>query len=236
MSRQTVMVIGGASGIGFEVARQTSARGDRVVIVGRDQVRLAAAVERLSGEVQALVLDAHDGIALKRFFSDLEAVDHLVSMVGDSMAGGFMTTEEETMRHVLHSKFWTNWMIGRLVAPKLRKGGSITFTSGTGGRPQDASATCVANLGINTLVRGLAAELAPRVRVNAVAPTFMETPFWKHMPADALEATKTAMTEAVPLKRLGTVEEVASAYVYLMGNGFITGHVLAVDGGVMLDK
>src|SRR5262249_22162678 len=79
-----------------------------------------------------------------------------------------------------HSKFWTNWMIGRLAASKLREGGSITFTAGAGGRPHDVSATYVANLGVGALVQGLAVELAPRIRVNAGAPTFMETPFWRH--------------------------------------------------------
>ena len=98
------------------------------------------------------------------------------------------------------------------------------------------SASYVANLGVSALVQGLASELAPRVRVNAVAPTFMDTPFWKDMPVDQLETVKASVTQAVPLKRLGTVEEVASAYVHLMTNGFITGQVLAVDGGVMLRK
>jgi short-subunit dehydrogenase len=84
-------------------------------------------------EVETIVLDAHDDTALERFFARLEPVDHLVSMVGDSMSGGFLTTTPETMRHVLHSKFWTNWMIGKHAASKLRDGGSITFTAGTGG-------------------------------------------------------------------------------------------------------
>jgi NAD(P)-dependent dehydrogenase (short-subunit alcohol dehydrogenase family) len=93
-------------------------------------------------------------------------------------------------------------------------------------------------LGIGALVQGLASELAPRVRVNAVAPTFMGTGtlFWKDMAAAELEKAQATFSESVPLKRLGTVEEVASAYVHLMTNGFITGQVLSVDGGVMLRK
>jgi NAD(P)-dependent dehydrogenase (short-subunit alcohol dehydrogenase family) len=138
------------------------------------------------------------------------------------------------MRHVLHSKFWTNWMIGRLAASKLREGGSITFTAETGGRPHDVSATYVANLGVGALVQGLAVELAPHIRVNAVAPTFMETPFWRDLPQDQLDAVKADVEERVPLRRLGTIDEVASAYVHLMTNGFISGQVLAVDGGVLL--
>jgi NAD(P)-dependent dehydrogenase (short-subunit alcohol dehydrogenase family) len=239
LSHKIVVVIGGSSGIGNEVARQTIARGARLIIVGRDRAKLAAAAKRLGRAVTTLfALDAHDETALETFFSKLEAVDHVVSMVGDSMAGGFLTTAPETMRRVLHSKFWTNWMIGRHAALKMRDGGSITFTSGTGGRAQDISATYVANLGIGALVQGLASELAPHIRVNAVAPTFMgtQTPFWKDVPADELRKMEAGFGESVPLRRLSTVEEVASAYVHLMTNGFITGQVLAVDGGVMLRK
>jgi NAD(P)-dependent dehydrogenase (short-subunit alcohol dehydrogenase family) len=88
------------------------------------------------------------------------------------------------------------------------------------------------------LVQGLASELAPRIRVNAVAPTFMGkgTLFWKNVPINELEEAQTAFSQSVPLQRLGTVQEVASTYVHLMTNGFITGQVLAVDGGVMLRK
>jgi NAD(P)-dependent dehydrogenase (short-subunit alcohol dehydrogenase family) len=233
---QLVAVIGGSSGIGFAVARQAVAQGARLVIAGRDPAKLAATAERLGGTVTTVALDAHDEAALARFFAGLPAVDHLVSMVGDSMSGGFLTTSPATMRHVLHSKFWTNWQIGRQAAAKLRPGGSLTFTTGTGGRPQDVSASYVANLGIGALVQGLAAELAPHARVNAVAPTFMgtATTFWRDVPADELEQAQADFRERVPLARLATVEEVAAAYVHLMTNGFITGQVLAVDGGVML--
>ncbi|MGH3465152.1 MAG: SDR family oxidoreductase [Kribbellaceae bacterium] len=234
LDKQTVLVIGGSSGIGHEVARQVAEQGAAVRITGRDERRLAAAAERLGA--QATRLDAHDERALEAFFADLDEVDHLVSMVGDSMAGGFLDTPADTMRHVLHSKFFTNWTIGRLAAPKLRDGGSLTFTTGTGGRAQDISATYVANLGIGALVEGLAAELAPRVRVNAVAPTIMKTGFWKDMPPAELEAASAGFSQSVPLRRHATVEEVASAYVHLMGNGFITGQNLAVDGGVMLTR
>jgi len=114
----------------------------------------------------------------------LRPVDHIVSMVGDSMAGGFLQTAPQTMQHVLRSKFLTNWAIGRHAARTLAAGGSLTYTSGTGGRPHEISATYVANLAISALVQGLAHEMAPRQRVNAVAPTFMGTgtAFWRNIP------------------------------------------------------
>lgn len=106
---------------------------------------------------------------------------------------------------------WSNWLIGKHAAPKVRDGGSITFTAGTGGRAQEISASYVANLGIGALVQGLASELAPRVRVNAVSPTFMGigTAFWKDVPSQELEKTIVGFTNSVPLERLATVEEVA---------------------------
>lgn len=234
---KAVVVIGGSSGIGHELARQAQALGAVLTITGRDPNRLATSAEGL-GAVHTALLDAHDETALDQFFTRLNAVDHIVSMVGDSMAGGFLTTTPETMRHVLHSKFWTNWMIGRHAANKLHPGGSVTFTSGTGGRAQDVSASYVANLALGALVAGLAFEMAPHQRVNAVAPTFMGTgtSFWKGVPASDLEQQQAGFSEGVPLKRVGTVDEVASAYIHLMTNTFITGQVLAVDGGVMLDK
>jgi NAD(P)-dependent dehydrogenase (short-subunit alcohol dehydrogenase family) len=234
---KTVLVLGGSSGIGHEIARQARAEGAELTITGRDAQRLAMAAEDLGGP-EAIQLDAHDGTALAHFFTGLEPVDHMVSMVGDSMAGGFLSTTPETMRHVLHSKFWTNWTIGRHAPEALVAGGSIIFTSGTGGRAQDGSATYVANLGLGALVEGLAYELAPDRRVNAVAPTFMgaRTRFWIDVPTDELDEQQTGFRQRVPLQRLGTVAEVASAYIHLMTNTFINGQVLSVDGGVMLDK
>src|SRR5262249_37451350 len=136
------------------------------------------------------------------------------------------------------SKFLTNWAIGRHAAPRLRAGGSITFTAGTGGRPHEVSATYVANLGLGALVQGLAAELAPTIRVNGVAPTFMggQTGFWRDVPGGEVQRLAASFVQDVPLARLATVAEVASAYAFLMTNGFVTGQVLAVDGGVMLRK
>jgi NAD(P)-dependent dehydrogenase (short-subunit alcohol dehydrogenase family) len=233
LSDQTVVVIGGSSGIGAEIAQQAVAAGAQVVITGRDPTRLAVASDRI-GARRAATLDAHDDVAVEAFFADLEAIDHLVSMVGDSMAGGFLTTTPETMRHVLGSKFLANWTIARHAASTLNPGGSITLTAGTGGRPHEVSASYVANLGLGAMVEGLAVELAPHIRVNAVAPTFMDTAFWRDVPRADLEATTQQFLTRVPLGRLGAVQEVAAAYVHLMTNGFVTGQVLAVDGGVML--
>jgi Dehydrogenases with different specificities (related to short-chain alcohol dehydrogenases) len=84
------------------------------------------------------------------------------------------------------------------------------------------------------LVAGLAVELAPNFRANAVSPTWTPTGLWKSLSEDELLRQKQSFAQSVPLKRVATIKEVASAYIYLMENEFITGQVLSVDGGVDL--
>ena len=91
-----------------------------------------------------------------------------------------------------------------------------------------------ATWGIRALVEGLAVELAPRVRVNAVCPTWTLTPFWRDLPPEQVQATRDRFESAIPLRRLASLDELASAYLFLMTNGFVTGQPLAVDGGITL--
>ena len=91
------------------------------------------------------------------------------------------------MRHVVELKFWTNLLIARLAAPLTRNGGSMTFTSGSGVRAQEASASYVANQALAAMVQGLGSELGPRVRINVVAPAFMDTALWRSKPRGELD-------------------------------------------------
>ncbi|KAA8996666.1 SDR family oxidoreductase [Affinibrenneria salicis] len=238
LKHKTLAIIGGSSGIGLRVAEMAAQKGGSLVIAGRNEQRLAQARDRLTAfgvEVKTYPVDAHDAASLADFFNQIGPIDHLVSMVGDVMGGGFMAADIATIEHVIHSKFITNVLIGQLAGKKLTPGGSMVFTSGTGGRAQHACASYVGNLGINALVEGLAAELAPDIRVNAVAPTWTPTPFWRDVPSEQVLQTRRHFESVIPLKRLATIDELASAYIFLLENGFITGQRLAVDGGIMLD-
>lgn len=237
LALRRVAIIGGSSGIGFQVAQQAVKEGADLILIGRDSGRLEVAKTRLQtagGAVTTYVTDAHDHTALAHLFDAMEPVDHLVSMVGDVMGGGFVNAPMDVIRHVIESKFFTNVRIGQLAAKKIRPGGSLIFTSGTGGRAQDACASYVGNLGINALVEGLAVELAPAIRVNAVSPTWTITPFWRDVPSEQLAATAEHFSKAIPLQRTAEIDELAQTYLFLMKNGFITGQHIAVDGGIML--
>ncbi|MBF7978689.1 MULTISPECIES: SDR family oxidoreductase [Rahnella] len=237
LSGKRILVIGGSSGIGLRVAELAAEQGAKLTLAGRNAERLAQAKTALAAsgaEVETVILDAHDHAALEAFFAETAAFDHAVSMVGDVMGGGFLSADMATIRRVMESKFFTNVLIGKLAATKLNAGGSLIFTSGTGGRAQDACASYTGNLGIQALVEGLAVELAPDVRVNTVAPTWTPTPFWRDMPPEQFETIRQRFETSIPLHRVATIDELASAYIFLMSNTFITGQKLAVDGGIML--
>jgi NAD(P)-dependent dehydrogenase (short-subunit alcohol dehydrogenase family) len=233
---QTVIVLGGSSGVGLQVARQARAEGASLVLIGRHQAKVEQAAAALGSDVQAVTGDAHDHAALPRLIAGLPVFDHLVSMVGDTMAGGFLSTPVETMQHVLHSKYWTNLLLARLAASRIRAGGSLVFTSGSGVRAQEAAGSYVANQALAAMAEGLGSELAPRVRVNVVAPAFMDTALWRDKPREDIDARIASYSRANPLGRLGTVEEAAAAYLFAMTNSYVTGQTLTVDGGMMLRK
>jgi NAD(P)-dependent dehydrogenase (short-subunit alcohol dehydrogenase family) len=237
---QRVVIVGGTSGFGFEIARMARDAGAQIVITGRDAQRREAAHAALTASggsdeaVRALELDIADEAALERFFAETGPFDHLVSMAGGAMGGGFLEAPLETIRGAVEEKFFANLRLARHAAPRVRAGGSLVFTAGSGGRPHNASGAIVGNDAIRSLVEGLAVELAPRARVNAVAPTWTRTPLWRGLPESDIDAIEQRFSKLIPLGRTAKVEEVAAAYLFLMSNGFVTGQTIAVDGGVTL--
>ncbi|MFG0634653.1 SDR family oxidoreductase [Pseudomonas sp. xss_2] len=232
-----VLILGGSSGFGFGIAHLAHAQGANLILVGRDGGKAEQAAKSIrdsGGEVISRGLDATDSAALRSLLEEIGPIDHAVSMIGGAMGGGFLQAELETIRGAIEDKFFANLQIARTLAPYLVEGGSLTLTGGAGGRPDNASGAIVGNEAISTLVRGLAVELAPKVRANAVAPTWTPTPLWRDVTAADVEATKAHFLQLIPLGRTAEIEEVASTYIFLMQCGFITGQTITVDGGLSL--
>ncbi|WP_176084217.1 SDR family oxidoreductase [Martelella sp. HB161492] len=237
LSNKTVLILAGSSGFGFEIAQLAGAQGAKLIIVGRDEDKCEHAAARLQAGgslAEGYALNATDSDALRGLLEAIGPVDHAVSMVGGAMGGGFLAADMATIRNAIEDKFFSNLQIARTLAPYLAETGSLTLTAGSGGRPDNASGAIVGNEGISTLVRGLAVELAPRARANAVAPTWTPTPLWRDVPAAEVEATRLRFAGQIPLARTGKPREVALAYLFLMQCGFITGQTIIVDGGLAL--
>lgn len=234
---KTVVVIGGTSGFGKATARAAAELGARLVITGRDIEKLQRVVGEFTTEGRKTVghvVDGANSASVAAFFDKIEPFDHLVSMAGGFMGGGFLDAGYDTIRRAVDEKLFANLQIARHAAKKVADGGSLTFTAGSGGRPHNASGAIIGNDAIRTMVQGLAVELAPKARANAVAPTWTETPLWRGMPAADVQATRERFSQAIPLGRTARIEEVSQAYLFLMQCGFVTGQTIVVDGGLTL--
>jgi len=232
-----VIVLGGSSGFGKATALKAAELGAKVIVTGRDAGKLEQAVGDFATaghDVAEHVVDAADVASVAAFFDKIALFDHLVSMAGGFMGGGFLDADYETIRCAVDEKLFANLHIARHAAKKIADGGSMTFTAGSGGRPHNASGAIIGNDAIRTMVEGLAVELAPKARANTVAPTWTPTPLWRNMPASEVKATQEHFSQTIPLGRTAEIEEVASAYIFLMQCGFITGQTVVVDGGLTL--
>ncbi|WP_319529584.1 SDR family oxidoreductase [uncultured Cohaesibacter sp.] len=237
LESKLILIIGGTSGFGLEVAKAAVLSEARLVLIGRDPKKaeaVAGSLKDAGHQVDGFAIDATDADALGGILKQVGPVDHMVSTVGGAMGGGFLEADLGVIRDTVKGKFDDNLVIARTVAPFLAEGGSMTFTAGSGGRPDNASGAIIGNQAIAGLVKGLAVELAPRRRANAVAPTWTPTPLWRNVPSDQVEATRAQFAEQIPLGRTGEPAEIAEAFLFLMSCNFITGQTLTVDGGYSL--
>jgi NAD(P)-dependent dehydrogenase (short-subunit alcohol dehydrogenase family) len=229
-----IVIVGGASGIGFAVAEAAVAAGARVVLASRDAGRVAAAAGRLAG-AEGVALDVTDEAAVAAGFAGLGGFDHLVFTAGDwggPRRGPLAELDLEAARGLFAVRFWGALAVVKHAHRTIAPGGSITLTDGMiAHRPSKGSAVSTAMAGaVEHLTRGLAVELAP-IRVNAVCPGLIRTGVWDSIPEDRREEELRRMTARQPLARAGEPQEAAEAYLYLMRGGYTTGQVLYVDGG-----
>jgi len=235
LAAKKVVVIGGASGIGFAVARAALDDGATVTIGSSQAAKVEAAVARLGDGATGDVLDVRNEASVAAFFEGLGGFDHLVFTAGDwggRPAGSIGELDMEAARDAFGVRFWGAVAVVKHASRKIAPNGSITLTDGMyAHRPSKGGAVSSAMLGaIEHLTRALAIDLAP-VRVNCVCPGLIMTEAWDSIPEDKRAERINRMTGRQPLPRGGEPVEVAQAYLYLMRGGFTTGQVLKVDGG-----
>src|SRR4030081_3662283 len=166
-----VVVLGGSSGIGLEVAKQAASQGASVIIASSSTERVQKAVESVGGEAQGQAVDVSDERAVATFFSNLGAFDHLVFTAGDILhLHDLAATDLRQARRAFELRYWSALAAVKYGSPHIRMEGSIVLTTGIAGqRPQKGWVIAASVCGtIEALTRALAAELAPK-RVNAVS-------------------------------------------------------------------
>jgi NAD(P)-dependent dehydrogenase (short-subunit alcohol dehydrogenase family) len=230
-----VLIIGGSSGMGFATAERAIALGASVAIAARGLDRLADAASRLSRDkpVPHTSLHIEDRLAVADFLQANAPFDHLVlpgSTVVPSLYGDLTPV---SARAAFDSKFWGPFWAVFDARPHMRPGGSVVLYSGIAAhRPVKGYVVGAAiNGAINALTRSLALELGPLgLRINTIAPGAIDTPLWDSLHGD--RSQRRALNAArLPLGRVGTPADAASAAIFLMANAFMTGQVVWLDGG-----
>jgi NAD(P)-dependent dehydrogenase (short-subunit alcohol dehydrogenase family) len=224
-----VIVVGGTSGIGLEVARHYAAEGNQVVITGRDPKRTAEIASGVGSHVTGIGFDLTDPSLIAPALGGVGPVSRLVlaAIARDNnftkeydIASG---TDLTTMKLVSYVE-----AIHALL-PQLSEASSVLLFGGRAkDRPYPGSITVTTvNGGVSSMIRSLAVELSP-IRFNALHPGIVgDSPYWKDKPLDAVLAR-------TPTQRLVTMADVVNAAVFLLENRSVNGVNLYVDGGWLL--
>lgn len=243
LTGKTAIVTGASRGIGLAIARRLVAEGATVVITARKNDLLKQAVESLGGSDVALGVagraddNAHQAEVVRHAIERFGSLDCLVNNTGiNPTYGPILELDKEAARKVVDVNCLAalDWMRQAYEQWMRQHGGSVVnVTSVAGMRPAPGIGFYGASKAmLNYLTQELAIELAPRIRVNAVAPAVVKTQF-----AGALYDGKEAeVAAAYPMGRLGLPEDISGAVAHLLSDdaGWMTGQTLVVDGGLTL--
>ena len=240
MTKQVAIVTGSSSGIGEALARRLAAEGMAVVVNSRSSVEAGQALAAELPDaiyVQADVALAEDATRLvAETVAHYGRLDLLVNNAGTTVVIAHHDLEAATpqvWRDIFETNVIGTWQVTVAAVPHLTASGAghvVNITSLAGVRPTGSSIPYAASkAALNHLTLLLANTLGPAVRVNAVAPGLIDTPWTADW-----DDIRTAVQKMTPLKRSGSADDVADAVVGLHRAGYATGQVLVLDGGLHL--
>ena len=231
---QTVLVIGGSSGIGLETARLAHARGAGIILTARNPDRLHRAGLELGASIAAF--DATDFGRLERFFDALPTpIDHLLVTGPGPYYAPLAEFDLDSARRDIDAHLLLPLQVALDAATKIRPAGTLLFIGGTGGRRPAAGHAFTAALtaALPAMTKSLALEVAP-IRVNLIAAGFVDTPLSASLLGDQIDERREQLRTTLPIGRVVGPADIAAIAVHLMTNTAVTGATFDIDGGQQL--
>jgi NAD(P)-dependent dehydrogenase (short-subunit alcohol dehydrogenase family) len=230
--QSSAVIIGGTSGLGRQVAQVLAARGDSVVITGRDQAKTQAVAAQIGGQTLGLALDLAVPNEIAGRLAEIKAVKSLVIAAIERDDNSVRKFDVARATRLMTLKLVGYAEVIHVLLPRFAPNASIVLFGGQAKeRPYPGSTTVsTVNGGIATMVHTLAAELGP-IRVNAIHPGIVgDSPAWSGKPPEVLERVRVR----TPTGRLATMADIADAVIFLLENHGVNGVNLNVDGGWLL--
>ncbi|HEX6097265.1 MAG TPA: SDR family oxidoreductase [Thermoanaerobaculia bacterium] len=243
LSNRIALITGGTTGIGLATAKRFAAEGAEVIVTGRNPETLEAARRELGGRVKVVESDAANAESVARLFESIERehgrLDILFLNAGIARFAPLADASVSDFDDMWNVNVRGLWLALQHAIPLLADGAAVIVNTSVVNQKgfEASSAYGATKAALRSIVRIAARELAGRnVRVNAISPGPIETPIFGKlgMPEESLNEFLTNAVAHIPLGRIGTADEVASAAAFLASrdSSFITGTELAVDGGM----
>jgi NAD(P)-dependent dehydrogenase (short-subunit alcohol dehydrogenase family) len=234
LAGQTLLVIGGSSGIGLETARRAHQESAKVIITARDPERVQRAGLELAGSIAAF--DATDFHRLGSFFDELrKPIDHVLVTAPGPHNVPLADLDVDEARRQLEARLLLPLQVARRAADAVRPAGTLLFIGCTDGRQAIAGRTFITAItaALSSMTKSLACELAP-IRVNVIAAGFVDTAQSAAMLGDRRRARREQLASTLPIRRVIGPADIAALAVHLMTNTAITGATFEIDGGQQL--